>query len=200
MVYAATHTEQVKRLVLFDAIKPVSRDPAVLISRTRASVDDLISIEKKKASGSPTPYTYEGALKRLLEGSNQIHGKESINLDSAKILLKRGLKRASSEDKDEWEFTRDLKHRIASLYGYPQEVIVSFANEVKCPHLIVKAKEGRFYEKDENVQQVLKIYRENNSKFSLVEVDGNHHVHLNNADQVWPVIEDFLKSDKAIVS
>ena len=87
---------------------------------------------------------------RLLEGSHQIHGTESITEDSAKILLQRGLKRVSSSqpemEEDKWEFTRDLKHRVAALYGYPQEVIRKLASEVKCPHLIVKAIQGNLYE------------------------------------------------------
>ena len=56
------------------------------------------------------------ALKRLLEGSHQIHGKESITENSAKILLKRGLKKhEESEDPDSWEFTRDLRQILSSL-------------------------------------------------------------------------------------
>ena len=35
-----------------------------------------------------------------------------------------------SDTEDKWEFTRDLKHRIAALYGYPQEVVRRLASEV----------------------------------------------------------------------
>ena len=82
-----------------------------IVSRTRASIDDLLNIEEKLNSGKSHQYTYDQALKRLLEGSHQIHGKESISEESAKILLERGLKRVSesSEDEDKWEFTRDLR-------------------------------------------------------------------------------------------
>ena len=62
-------------------------------------------------------------------GSNQLHGRESITMESAKILLKRGLRKVSDTE-DKWEFTRDLKHRIAALYGYPQEVVRRLASEV----------------------------------------------------------------------
>ena len=50
-------------------------------------------------------------------------------MESAKILLKRGLRKVSDTE-DKWEFTRDLKHRIAALYGYPQEVVRRLASEV----------------------------------------------------------------------
>lgn len=133
------------------------------------------------------------ALKRLLEGSHQIHGKESITENSAKILLKRGLKKhEESEDPDSWEFTRDLRHRVTSLYGYPQEVMRRISSEIKCPHLIVKAKQGNLYELPENVKECLDIYKDSNPLFRKVDVEGNHHVHLNTPENVWPHIEDFL--------
>ena len=97
---------------MLDAVKPVSRSIDSIVQRTRASIDDLLNIEEKLSSGKNHQYTYEQALKRLLEGSHQIHGKESISEESAKILLQRGLKKVSesSEDDDKWEFTRDLRN------------------------------------------------------------------------------------------
>ena len=79
-MYSVTHPEQVQRLVMLDAVKPISRSLDSIVTRTRASVDDLLAIEAKLASGKSNLYTYEQALKRLLEGSNQIHGQESITI------------------------------------------------------------------------------------------------------------------------
>ena len=91
LVYAVTHPEHVQRLVMLDAIKPISRSIDSVIKRTRTSIDDLLLIEKKLSSGKSPHYTYDDALKRLLEGSHQMHGNESITVESAKILLKRGI-------------------------------------------------------------------------------------------------------------
>ena len=112
--------------------------------------------------------------------------------ESAEILLQRGLKRIE-EDKDQWEFTRDLKHRVGSLYGYPQEVIKHLGTQVKCPHLVIKAQNGRLYETEENVQEMLEVYKTTNPQFKLVHVPGNHHVHLNSSEVVWPEIQAFLQ-------
>ena len=111
--------------------------------------------------------------------------------ESAKILLQRGLKRVGNEEVDQWEFTRDLKHRVGALYGYPQEVMLSLGSQVKCPHLIVKAQNGRLYENEENVKAMIDVYK-TNPQFKMVHVPGNHHVHLNSAGVVWPEIEAFL--------
>ena len=60
-------------------------------------------------------------------------------MESAKILLKRGLRKVSDTE-DKWEFTRDLKHRIAALYGYPQEVLRRLASEVSLNLMAVNKK------------------------------------------------------------
>ena len=86
-MYAVTHPEHVQKLVMLDAMKPISRSLDSLVSRTRNSVDDLLAIEAKLASGKSHLYTYEQALARLLEGSNQIHGQESITLGTLCLLL-----------------------------------------------------------------------------------------------------------------
>ena len=192
LMYSVTHPEHVNRLVMLDAIKPISRSIDSIVQRTRASVDDLLSIENKLNTGKSSHYTYEMALKRLLEGSHQLHGQESITDESAKILLQRGLKKVSESDADAWEFTRDLRHRATSLYGYPQEVMRHISSEIKCPHLIIKAKQGNLYELSENVKEVLDIYKDSNPLFKKIDVEGNHHVHLNTPQNVWPHIEDFL--------
>ena len=49
---------------MLDALKPVSRSSDSIIKRTRASVDDLLAIEKKLNSGKNHYYTYGDALKR----------------------------------------------------------------------------------------------------------------------------------------
>ena len=41
------------------------------------------------------------------------------------------------------------------------------------------------------MEQVLDIYR-SNPRFSLVGVEGSHHVHLNNPERVAPHIQQFI--------
>ena len=56
---------------------------------------------------------------------------------------------------------------------------------------LLQASESPNYEDEESVQQVLDIYR-TNPRFSLVGVEGSHHVHLNNPERVAPHIHQFI--------
>ena len=54
--------------------------------------------------------------------------------ESARIMLKRGLKRSG----DGFVFTRDLRHKVPSLYGFTDEYLEEFAKNLSCPHLLIK--------------------------------------------------------------
>ena len=107
------------------------------------------------------------------------------------ILLKRGLKRVSP-DEDKYTFNRDVRHRMPIEYVYTHEELKKLIGEMTCPVLIVKAKRGNFYEPEEVSRDILEVY-ERNPKFKYVEVEGLHHVHLNEPEVVAPRILDFLK-------
>jgi len=118
-----------------------------------------------------------------------------VSRESAEILLKRGMKPIDENDPNSaFYFTRDLRQKAVSLYGYTTDVIKEFASHIKCPHLIVKADGGRLYEEREVAMEVLEVYKKSNTeKFVYAEVHGSHHVHLNSAQIVWEVIQPFLQ-------
>ena len=120
-------------------------------------------------------------------------------------MLKRGLKQSG----EGFVFTRDLRHRVPSLYGFFDEYLEEFAKNISCPHLLIKvggsggtkrnlmlyfhqqASGSPHYESEEIIQRFLEIYRLNN-QFEMVTVEGSHHVHLNNPERVVPSIVSFL--------
>lgn len=124
-----------------------------------------------------------------------IHGTNTITEKSADILIKRGAK--PSPCGTGVVYTRDIKNRITPLYGFTQDVILRFAQRVTCPHLIVKAKDIHFLGKKGKVndREASKIYKDN-PKFVYAEIEGSHHVHLNDPDLVMQHIRPFLSSNE----
>ena len=134
----------------------------------------------------------------LTAGTSQLHGEGAITLNAAEVLLRRGLKKVTEVGHDNSEdgyiFTRDLRHRVSSLYGYPHEFHREFASRIHCPHLIIKAESGPTYEPAELGQEVVNIMRQNNPNFVFATVPGSHHVHLNEPEKLWPIIQNFLNN------
>ena len=131
--------------------------------------------------------------------TNQLHGTGAVTRESAVILLKRGMELVDPDDPGSpYTFTRDLRQKAGSLYGYTTNAIKEFASHVKCPHLIVKADGGSLYEDKEVAMEVLQVYEKSNpTNFVYSEVPGSHHVHLNSAHIVWKAVEPFLLSHPA---
>ena len=124
-------------LIMIDLVKPSSRRVDEVVERTRNAVQSLMDIEKKLKEKPDRVYkSEEEALNRLLESANFMHGENAVTEESARTMLKRGLKPSSCGSG--FVFTRDLRHRVPSLYGLPGEFLEQFARNIKCPHLLIK--------------------------------------------------------------
>ena len=94
--------------------------------------------------------TFEEALKRLLESSTFMHGKDNVTGESARIMLQRGAREVAALVKfshlDEmffqveggWQYTRDRRFQVTPLYGYPPDFLLEFCRNIRCPHLLIK--------------------------------------------------------------
>ena len=108
-------------------------------------------------------------------------------------LAVRGIKET---DDSKYTFSRDIKQRIVSLYGYPTNVIKEFAQKIKCPHLVIKATRHpeRWMVEEDHVKEIIKVYKQcNPDNFVEETVDGNHAIHLTHPENVWNAIALFLK-------
>jgi len=189
-LYAETFPEHVQALIMIDLVKPSSRRVDEVVERTRNAVQSLMDIEKKLKEKPDRVYkSEEEALNRLLESANFMHGENAVTEESARTMLKRGLKPSSCGSG--FVFTRDLRHRVPSLYGLPGEFLEQFARNIKCPHLLIKATGSPDYDSPELIQKILEIYSDN-PNFQMATVEGSHHVHLNSPQLVAPQIDSFV--------
>lgn len=85
---------------------------------------------------------------------------------------------------------------IPTVASYTSEQHAEYAKRVHCPLLILTAKNGFVYEDRSIIEEFVNIYR-NGSKggFQHVQVEGTHHVHLVNPENVAPAISKFLSRE-----
>ena len=69
---------------------------------------------------------------------------------------------------------------------------MTYATQIKCAYLNIRAVPGMVFDQPENYHKVLDVIKENVRKFEYHEVEGTHHVHLNNAERVAPIINKFI--------
>ena len=189
-LYAAVMPEQVLGLISIDGIKPISRFSDGMIPRIR---ETFITLEKLEMKKEEKEMSSEEAFEKLYKGTNLLHGDGAISEDSAKCLLTRGITKSISGNG--FVFARDRKHVLKDLNGIAHDYNKEFAASICSPHLLVKASAENaattWGKEKEAMEEVLNIYKRN-KLFTLAEVDGSHHVHLNNPERVLPHLNSFI--------
>lgn len=73
------------------------------------------------------------------------------------------------------------------------DIEIEFAKQIRCRYLMIKAVPGRVRDNWSSYQHVLDTIKEHTNDFNFVEVEGSHHIHLNDASKVAPYILKFLQ-------
>ena len=122
---------------MLDLIKISARSPQEVVERTREATIQKLAMEEKFETQPEKVYkTFEDALRRLLESADSLHGVDSVTEESAKIILKRGLRPSTCGSG--FVFTRDLRLVTRNLHGLSFDFLVEFAKKIHCPHLLIK--------------------------------------------------------------
>lgn len=185
-VYAALFPSQVEKLIGFDILRPVALVSNNFIKDGGAKIDKFIDLMNSKID--PPEYTIDDIIARQIKAT-----RESITEDSIKILLTRSAVK-SKRNPELITLTRDIRLRISLLHSLPHEFLLELASRVKCEVLNIKFKKGPYYEKKEYYQQTLDIVRQSAKRLEYHEVEGTHHGHLNNPENVANIVENFLTS------
>ena len=117
---------------------------------------------------------------------------DTISREAVDALAVRGIRKT---DDSKYEFSRDIRQTIVSLYGYPTETIKEYARKITCPHLVILATRHpeRWKIEEEHVNAIRNVYKETNLQNYVEEiVDGNHAIHLTHPENVWLAIQSFL--------
>ena len=71
---------------------------------------------------------------------------------------------------------------------------MEYAKQVKCGYLNIRAVPGMKFEHPESYELVVNEIKNVSKKFEFHQVEGTHHVHLNDPEKVAPIINKFISS------
>lgn len=190
--YSALFPEQVEKLISIDLISFGAMSLRKHVQVSRKSVLEAVNIGNKISSQKIPTYNFEDACGRAFMANNLINGLGSISKEAVETLMERGLVKVPGSN-DEYTWSHDLRLRIPTTFNLVQEVAEEYASKIVCPHLLLKFTDASKFMTDENYDQLLKVYRNHNPNFVYRELDGGHHLHLNNPELVAPIIVKFLE-------
>ncbi|XP_040927462.1 serine hydrolase-like protein [Betta splendens] len=186
-LFSALYPEMVNGIVLLDSFGFLPAQQKEISGVMRKGFDEMLQFEKKTKEEKNRVYTYESAVERLMAANT------SLSEASARILLERGLVPVEGG----FEFCRDFRINLTNIMRLSLEQGLEMQSKIKASILLILADEGiekMFISPTEKktIAALLQGYKDKNH--TIVNVPGDHHVHLNNAEVVAPLVSDFLRT------
>ncbi|CAB1344537.1 unnamed protein product [Coregonus sp. 'balchen'] len=187
-MFSALYPEMVESVVLLDSYGFIPTDSKELHTVIRQGFEEMLQFEKKKDEMKEKVYTYENALMRLLAAN------PSLSKQSAHILLERGLAQVEGGV----VFTRDFRINLKNVVRVSLEQSLELQSRIQARVLVVLAEEGfekMFSEPEQKTftSTLLQGYKDQSGM--VVNVPGDHHVHLNTPETVAQIVTDFLQEE-----
>ncbi|XP_057651450.1 probable serine hydrolase [Diorhabda carinulata] len=184
-LYASTYPNDVIKFISIDNCGPCLRSTQPMLAIAKNNIDNLFEYEKKDFDDILC-YEYDEMLDIMIDGH---HG--SVYEEGCKILLKRGMKPSTHKDNC-YVFTRDPRLKINAFAFFTLEKVLHLASRITCEVLNIRAKGGNQTDPKENYDIIMSAIEKSAKRFERVLIEGTHHVHLNDADVVGPIIVNFL--------
>jgi hypothetical protein len=171
MFYSCLYPKTVTKVIAIDMIKPLSFPAEELAKRTSDGINAFLTLEHKNSI--PPVYDHKTTVEKMIS-AHAIYG--SLTEEAAECLLKRGAK-VSSDGKGEY-FTRDNRIKAVLFQRMDSEALLNYLQNIECELIIIKAKNGIQLDPQEVNQKFIQLYERKCKTFKLIEVEGQHHVHL----------------------
>lgn len=186
-IFSGLFPDKIDMLISFDILKPLTMNPVKLVTAMSERLRGvLLENDRNESTKEPPSYTYEECVERLYKGTSQ-----SVAKESCKYLLERNLAK-SEKDPEKFYFQRDSRLKASLFYMFPHESNLEMAKRMKAPHLFIKAKQAPHYENIKYYDDVLNYLKTNKPLFEHHEVDGTHHVHLNEPGKISEIVNHFI--------
>lgn len=179
-MYASIFPERVDLVCALDTLKPVNLPPvdAAYVCSTR--LKKLYSFN----NSLPPAYSYEEIKKRIYEGSLK-----SLHWDKVELLMKRGVKSCGN---NKFQLNRDIRIKYINPLFIQEEICLQYIKQIQAAYLFIKTNDNIYEEPVEIFNESLAQFRKYNQRFEMVQVNGTHHVHLNNPTTIASKISEFL--------
>ncbi|KAI4871989.1 hypothetical protein NFI96_034503 [Prochilodus magdalenae] len=175
-MFSALYPEMVEAIVLLDSYGFLPAHMKKINNNMRKGMEEMIEYEKKMDDRKERIYTYESAKERLKAAN------PALTDQSAQILLERGVQQVDGGCIFVWLTLLGVWLVSTSTDPLFGQCLSSWASQGLL----------KIFPQPNDLYEALQKGWE--QKSSIVTVEGDHHVHLNDPAVVAPIITDFLQS------
>ncbi|XP_018319283.1 probable serine hydrolase [Agrilus planipennis] len=185
-LYAGTFPKEVEKYICIDIASPSVRNMSKLVEQAGDALDKFLKYETLTKNQHPC-YEYEDMISIVQEAY-----KDNLDREGCEIMMRRGMKKA--KDRKGYYFSRDVRLKASAMGFMSLDQILEFASKTICEVLNIRGHPGHKFDHPEHYDIVLEKLSKTAKKVERHIIPGTHHLHLNDADTVAPIIIKFLKS------
>ena len=171
---AVAQPKQVRQLIFLDILGPTVNFIVHGITYLNRDVETYLNYSQQPRTLYPTQLS---AIEERMKIGN-------ISYQAAEALVHRGIKKCNKG----WQWTFDRRlHCVGSTLPYEDELLALF-KALNVPVCLIRSKQGVSYPEDtfQNRANAIK-------KLTIHELDGGHHVHMDDPTPVAKIICQFLE-------
>lgn len=176
--YAAAFPERVERLVLIEALGPLTLPIEQTVPQLRKGIAE-------RAAFAPSALRVfvdvEQAAQARMRANDLGHA-------AATTLVERGLVKVDTATVSGYRWSSDPRLLLPSLQRYSEEQALAILESITAPTLLILADPAHPYARTAAMQSRL----DRVARIECVRLPGNHHLHLENPQPVATAINDFL--------
>lgn len=187
MLYAAAFPEQVARIIMIDGFGPTTEKPGKAVERLRRSVDAGLvdNVVAGGGKGTARPARVYQSWQQLITARRQA---SPLGEAAAELLVRRN----AAEGRDGIRLRTDRRLRHPSPLYLAEDTALQFIGQIRARGLLVKADDG-VLAKSQHLEARLGAFE----NLEVVELAGQHHLHMDGPDSVAAAINAFLASHPA---
>ncbi|XP_023209729.1 probable serine hydrolase [Centruroides sculpturatus] len=184
VLFAGVYPQSVRKVIgLDDVLSNTMYSSELMPEVTKNNIYRFIELEEK-LNNEPPAYSIDEAVKLLIKGTYN-----DLTEEGAKVLMKRGVKPLEN---GKVVFSRDIRVKNVWDNGLLcRDITKTIISNVKCDVLLIKGTESS-YTTNENVNELLEIYKAKCPTFEMVKLEGNHYVHFCNPQLVASLVNSFM--------
>ncbi|WP_164084669.1 alpha/beta fold hydrolase [Alteromonas flava] len=183
-IFAAVFPERVRAVISIDACGPLHSQQTLASIKT--GIEQRSKRRTRASRPAPIPFSY---------AVNQRSAHSDLDKAQIQLLLQRSvsfIEAANIETEGLIEWRTDRRLRNQSLLRLTERQARELVTAIKCPVLLLLAKEGLVYGDKTRSEQ---LHWFNTATYR--EVDGGHHCHMQHPEHISREITEFLSTNAA---
>jgi len=176
-MYSASFPEKIEKLIMIENIGPV---PAYKKGTAASNLKEaLLQWENHTTEHKHFYLNIKTALKARSKAT-------PIQPENLYPMVERGLKKTIKG----YHWRTDKRLRLRSPFRFSEKVIQDMLSSIKPKTLLILAKPYTYALSYKSVEKRIKKLNPDN----YIEINGHHHLHMDNASEIYSAVEKFLNS------